>query len=154
MKIKCSLWDIDSAIAEIETYRKELNKKVTMLVEKLAEYGMIEARIQIADFSAVDSGELYASMMYYMKDSNTAVIFTDCGHAAYVEFGTGIIGSRSPHPSQPWAYDINSHGDDGWYYFKNNRWNWTAGFESRPFMYHTAEELKRNAKRIAQEVFR
>lgn len=76
-------------------------------------------------------------------------------YAMYVEFGTGIVGSRGkPHPKlseQGWKYDVNQHGEAGWVYpsserdpnrnkwqDKNGNWfAWTKGQEARPFMYET-----------------
>ena len=34
--------------------------------------------------------------------------------AAFIEYGTGIVGQNSPHPEDPWPYDINKHGARGW----------------------------------------
>lgn len=74
-------------------------------------------------------------------------------YAMYVEYGTGIVGESSPHPDPSrhgWHYDINDHGDTGWWYptdaddpnptkyrSKMGWWAWTAGQAARPFMYET-----------------
>ena len=88
----------------------------------------------------------------------TYVIYTDCPWAAYVEFGTGVVGEKSPHPNKSmagWKYDVNSHGEAGWYYFKDGEWHWTNGMISRPFMYETGQQLRNMGviSRIAKEVF-
>lgn len=71
----------------------------------------------------------------------------------YVEYGTGMVGSSNSHPDATaagWRYDVNSHGDLGWWYPTTaNDTNptkkesgdgfiaWTQGVKSRPFMYET-----------------
>jgi len=71
----------------------------------------------------------------------------------FVEYGTGMVGSRAGHPDASgsgWIYDVNSHGESGWWYpttanDKNPTKKetddgfiaWTKGMRSRPFMYET-----------------
>lgn len=72
------------------------------------------------------------------------VISTDndvpMNYAAYVEFGTGVVGKRGTKSRIMnrfgWIHDINSHGDVGWVYFDrdNNKFRWTAGQEAARFM--------------------
>ena len=80
---------------------------------------------------------------------------SDGHYAMFVEYGTGIRGSENPHPWSgdiDWKYDVNNHGESGWWYptvesdenptkvysDKIGGWvAWTAGSESRPFMYDT-----------------
>lgn len=76
-------------------------------------------------------------------------ITVDSEYAVYIEFGTGIVGSSHPHP-HPWVYDVNGHGEKGWYYpttendpnphkhyYNGVLYAWTKGQRSRPFMYNT-----------------
>ena len=77
---------------------------------------------------------------------NYGYVKCKCGYAVYVEFGTGVVGSRKPHPDisiAGWKYDVNGHGELGWWYRgKDGTLYWTKGFESRPFMYNTAQQLR------------
>ena len=73
-----------------------------------------------------------------------------------MEFGTGVVGQESPHPDTSivgWKYDMNQHGDMGWYYFKDGEWHWTKGMPSRPFLYQTGMDLRERIEEIAREVF-
>lgn len=76
-------------------------------------------------------------------------IMADTDYAVYVEYGTGVVGSENPHP-HPWEYDVNGHGDKGWFYptteedpnprkhtYNGQLYGWTKGQASRPFMYRT-----------------
>ena len=111
-------------------------------------------------FLAVDTGELLESMQAQAGDvienGGEWIVFTDCPHAAFVEFGTGVTGSMNPHPDTSlvgWRYDVNEHGDAGWFYFKDGEWHWTKGMISRPFMYETGRDLKKLVSKTAKEVF-
>lgn len=72
--------------------------------------------------------------------------------AMYFEYGTGIRGLGSPHPkaaSAGWIYDVNQHGESGWWYPtvasdpNPYKWTdssgqlraWTKGKISKPYLY-------------------
>lgn len=145
---------------QIREYRENLPNKCEELAYRLAEEGVAISQLKIIDFDAVFSGELLNSMNLEPGDivSNGAsyFIYTDCAWAQFVEFGTGIVGSENPHPEvNGWKYDVNEHGEKGWFYFKDGEWHWTKGMPSRPFMYETAKELRDMdvILHIAREVF-
>ena len=149
--------DIDRAIKEVKQFKKEFLEKCNKLVEALTDYGADVARIQVAKLDAVYSGELMNSIEgYYSPTYNVGIIKAGAYYAAYVEFGTGVVGKSSPHPDpQGWQYDVNNHGYKGWVYYDEDhgQFRWTQGFKSRPFMYNTARDLEKNCKKIAREVF-
>lgn len=155
-KITVSLGNIDDAIRQIEEYEKKVQEKIKEFLTRLLEDGANIAKAKIIELKAVESSELQDSFQYTLyKEGNKGIIFTDCSHACFVEFGTGVRGSASPHPTMPWAYDSNGHGEDGWYYYdtQQGRVRFTQGMPSRPFMYETARELEQKAVEIAREVF-
>lgn len=155
-KIHVSLGNVEAAIKELETYEKKIKKNIEELLSKLLDYGIEIASAKIVELNAVESGDLLRSLdrMLY-KEGNKGIIFTNSIYACYVEFGTGIKGANKPHPTKPWAYDINGHGDNGWWYPDETlgRARFTKGMPSRPFMYQTAQELEKQAVKIAKEVF-
>lgn len=157
IKFKLSESEIDRAIKEVKQFKKEFLQKCNELVAALTDYGVEVARVKVAELDAVYTGELMNSIDgYYSPTFNVGIIKADAYYAAYVEFGTGVVGSRSPHPNPDgWAYDVNSHGDEGWVYYDDysNGFRWTKGFKSRPFMYNTARQLEKDCERIAKEVF-
>ena len=74
-----------------------------------------------------------------------------------MEYGTGVRGKNSPHPKPPegWIYDVNEHGEEGWWYMGDDgELHWTRGMPSRPFMYDTAKELRENTKEIIKGVLK
>lgn len=158
--IGLSASEFEKAAREVEKYKKEVVKKTRLLAQRLAEKGVEIAKIKIMQFPAVDTGELLESMQAQAGDvienGGEWIVFTDCPHAAFVEFGTGVTGSRNPHPDTSlvgWRYDVNEHGDAGWFYFKDGEWHWTKGMISRPFMYETGRDLKKLVSKTAKEVF-
>ena len=78
------------------------------------------------------------------KDTLELVISTDNNvpknYAAYVEFGTGIVGKKGTKShimnKFGWIHDINSRGEVGWVYYDQNRnkFRWTAGQQAARFM--------------------
>ena len=147
---------------QVREYRMSLSDKCEEFTYRLAEEGVAIAQMKILSFDAVMTGELLDSMNLEAGDivsnGSTYYIYTDCEWAGFVEFGTGITGSENPHPNPGlanWKYDTNSHGEKGWYYFKNGEWHWTKGMPSRPYLFETAQELKNMnlILNIAKDVF-
>jgi HK97 gp10 family phage protein len=153
-----STTEINRAIRELEQYKKELNRKISSLIEALTDRGVEIAKAQIRELGAVYTGELEESITGYFNPTvQVGIIRAGAPYAIYVEFGTGIVGAGSPHPAPAgWRYDVNNHGEAGWWYFndRDQKWHWTKGIESRPFMYNTVQILERESVRIAKEVFR
>ena len=149
--------EINRAIRELEQYKKELNRKTSLLIEALTDRGVEIAKAQIRELGAVYTGELEESITGYFNPTvQVGIIRAGAPYAIYVEFGTGIVGAGSPHPAPAgWRYDVNNHGEKGWWYFndRDQKWHWTKGIESRPFMYNTVQILERECMRIAKEVF-
>lgn len=160
IRVGLSVSEFKKAAEEVEKHKKEIIRKTRRLAERLAEEGVELAKIKISEYPAIDTGELLNSMKAeagdVIQDGSKWIVFTDCPHAAYVEFGTGLSGEKDPHPDTSlvgWRYDINEHGEAGWHYYKNGEWHWTKGMQSRPFMYETGRDLRTKVSRIAKEVF-
>lgn len=148
--------------ADIRKYRNSLQEKCEEFAYKLAEEGVAVAQMKIVTKDAIYTGELLESLNIMpgdiIYDGASFSVYTNCPYAAYVEFGTGVVGEDSPHPNTSiagWKYDINDHGEAGWVYFKDGRRYWTKGMPSRPFMYETAQYLRDMSviSHIAKEVF-
>lgn len=147
---------------QIHDYRESLTDKCEEFAYRMAEEGVSIAQLKILSFDAVMTGELLNSMNLEAGDivsnGSSYYIYTACEWAAFVEFGTGIIGKENPHPDTSianWKYDTNDREEKGWFYFNDGEWHWTKGMPSRPFMYETAQELKNMSiiLHIARKVF-
>lgn len=152
---------IQAAIKEVKAYQSDLNRKCELLAQRLAEEGVILAKVKIMQFPAVYTGELLNSIQNepgaMISNGSRWIIYTGCDWAPFVEFGTGIVGSENPHPDTglaSWKYDTNKHSEAGWHYYKDGEWHWTKGMPSRPFMYETGRDLRKIVPKIAREVFK
>lgn len=157
-----SVREVNNAIKELRKYQSDIDYKCRLLAQKLAEQGVYIARLKIAEHDAIYTSELLASIQSeyggVTQHGGKWIIYTGCDYAPFVEFGTGIIGSQSPHPIASlvnWKYDVNEHGESGWFYFndRDGQWHWTRGMQSRPFMFETGQELRKIVVSVAREVF-
>lgn len=152
-------YSIESAIGEIDDIIAEIRRRTGQLVERLTNEGVEIARVQVISLGAIYTGDLLNSIEgFYDPVSHVGIISANVPYAAYVEYGTGIVGSANPHPAYGevgWVYDVNEHGDQGWIYLNPNddKFHWTAGMSARPFMYNTALQLRELCAQIAREVF-
>lgn len=106
-----------------------------------------------------------------ITDEGVSIMINDDGYAIFVEYGTGVIGEDTPHPQahmNGWVYDVNGHGEYGWWYPSKESdpnptrylskdgtwWAWTRGQQSRPFMYLAWLWASRNATRIIDKHIR
>lgn len=140
---------IQSAINMIHDLQGNLADALAELARILTEdRGKRIAQMYIAQFPAIDTGALHDSINgEYIKSAHYGVVATGVMYAAFVEFGTGIVGEENPYPGDAgWAYDVNGHGEAGWYYYSDSGWHHIRGMPARPFMYNTLRELEAEAE--------
>lgn len=159
---------VANAIKMLRSYRQEVEQKTMLLAQRLTDLGADIVRMKIVDMGAVYTGELLSGVNgYYSPTLNAGFIRVSSDHAAFVEFGTGVVGQQNPHKDgaylalASWSYATGSKifttqdGKVGWIYpTDDGGFRFTEGMGSRPFMYETALELEAQMLIIAQEVFR
>jgi hypothetical protein len=111
--VSLSVSSLQNAIKELKAYQARLDHKCAVIAERLADDGVEVARVQLANLDAIFKGELIESIQ------SECVTDTDCSHiwavvagtdhAAFVEFGTGVIGQKKPYkgelpPGVSWQY--------------------------------------------------
>ncbi len=151
---------IDYAIKEIERFKKDLIKACNDLIRDLTALGIETAESTLTWTTVGFTGELEQSIYResgWNATKRVGVVRTSCPYAAYVEFGTGIVG-YGDHPMAAetgWEYDIHHHGADGWYYYNENVGHWvnTPGEPAKPFMYTAYTRVRDSAGRFAATVF-
>jgi hypothetical protein len=167
IEIRLDPQSVANAIKELQAYKKEVEQKARLLVQRLTDYGADIARIKIVDMGAVYSGELLSGVDgYFSPLLNAGFVKVTSDHVAFVEFGTGVVGQQSPHTNgeylskASWGYATGQKifttkdGKVGWIYpTDDGGFRFTEGMKSRPFMYQTALELQREFPRMAKEVF-
>lgn len=152
--------EIQSAIRQVEQYKKDLNRKCQLLVQALTAKGVEIAKFNVQNLGAFYTGELESSIDgYYSPNLGVGIICAGSWYAVYVEFGTGIRGKEAQHPlsgEAGWVYDVNDHGENGWIYYndRDGKYHWTDGMPSRPFMYDTVKELDKICEEVARAVFK
>ena len=156
IKVPLSSHGVDKAIKEVAAFKKDVLRKVDLLMNVLAEQGAEILRHKIVQMDAVMFGDLLSSVDGVYANG-VAVIKMGTDHAMLVEFGAGVVGAQNPHPEpQGWRYDVNGHGEAGWWYWGDwdNNWHWTKGMPSRPVVWETAKEVPYLVNRLVKEVFR
>ena len=170
-KTDLSTEGVQKLIDDLINYKKNiLQNKIELLAKTLAEDGVHIAQANVAKLDAIFTGELINSISAkkVISKRGTAVFFivADSNHAAFVEFGTGQLGSEGgyPHPFPEgvnWEYNSGktifeiSPGQYGWFYpGEDGKWYFTQGMPSRPFMYETLLEVMKKVEKTAKEVFR
>lgn len=154
-KANLSAVSIDDLIANVSAYRDKVKDLAPKIVKKAVESGVEEAKDQALYMSAYDTGELVGGIVGEVDGSKGYIVST-APHSKFVEFGTGIRGKQSPYPVQPpvgWHYDVNEHGEAGWWYpGKDGKYHWTKGMPSRPYMYDTAQAIRQSLPYIADGI--
>lgn len=161
-RLRVNLFDpqsLSNAVRRLEDVRDNILKNSTELLNQLADLGSQNARNMVVAYDAIDTGTLYNSIypVGVAEGERISKVVADTPYAVYVEYGTGIVGSVNSHPApDDWAYDVNSHGEAGWYYFDEVRgkWSWTMGQPARPFMYETKLYLERLAPKVAANMYK
>lgn len=162
MEIDVDIFDtksIDAAIAQIRAYEKKLDSAEDIIVDELLNIGYKIVKENVLIMVHPLTGEVASSITIMKDGKGSGMIMSTSEHAVYVEFGTGVKGSQREHPAADtlgYRYDVNSHGERGWYYptipedpnptkFVDKEGQlraWTAGQQSHPFMYDSAQELR------------
>jgi hypothetical protein len=167
IQVKLNPESVDNAIKELNQYRAEVESKSRQLVQRLLDLGVDIARAKVVAMDAYYTGQLLSGVGgYYSPTLNAGWVKVTSDHAAFVEFGTGVVGQAMPHPNgeclskASWSYASGAHifttkdGVPGWYYpTDDGGYRFTSGQESRPFMYETALVLQMTFPSIAKEVF-
>lgn len=156
--IKIDLFDsrsIMKAVEDVRKFRNDFMEACNKAIMELVDIGVDIAQVRIVMHDAFYTGNLADSINgVFNANTRVGVIWSEAYYAAFVEYGTGIVGERVPHPEPEtgnWAYDVNGHGDEGWWYW-NDGWHFTKGMAARPFLYETRLMLEQQAPDIYERL--
>lgn len=163
--VKFSLFDqksLDAAVQRIDKLYERFDWCSRQVLIELADYGVEYAQQRLLAYGAIDTETLYDSIqpgdnIHETGKAYVTKVIAMAPYAAYVEYGTGIVGLKNSHPNPDgWAYDINSHGEAGWNYYDRVRggWRWTMGQPARPFMHDTKLHLEQLAPKLAVKIYK
>jgi len=145
------LFDMKGVYKKIQQYEKNIDKAINNGLEDFAD------RFQEKLF---ENAMKYDVPFTVIEDLDIMIheyqisISISGDEVFYFEYGTGVIGESNPHPKDPWDYDINNHGENGWNYIPtaNHHLEYadyiftgkdgdivahTKGMPSKPFIYDT-----------------
>ena len=144
---------------------KSTKRKVSAATEKLVRELLSEGIGYMIKIVPEDTQYTMMSITSsYDPETGVGKILVGSEYAIYLEYGTGVVGARNPHPDPDgWRYDVNGHGDSGWWYpieseerakhleslgvrisqnKKTGRWyGFTRGLPGSAFIYNTAKHL-------------
>lgn len=135
----------------VDSYKKGISNSIKIATEAMYNK-VIEYCIANGIFNHTD-----AVHWEYNEEKNIGRVWTNDWTLIFNEMGTGIVGSNNPHPSpsdpfKDWKYDVNKHGEKGWWYPSNSPHAvvgkdgvsraWTKGLPSRHMFYSAFQDIK------------
>ena len=172
MKIKCTIGTLRKAVEELERYQKELDRKVRLMMEKLAEVGIEEAEVRFgrAIYDGTNDVKVDKSPVWISK--NRLAISAKGDSITFIEFGSGIHYAGESHPKAgEFGFDRGGYGHhlgklDSWRYKGDPGTNGevitegrhkgevkTHGNPANRALYDSAKEMREKITKIAEEVF-
>jgi len=161
IKISLSAKSVDNAIKELKAYKADLRRKCMELCERLAAIGATKASIDYSRATYTGPKDIAVSVE---PTDNGYKIVASGGAVLFVEFGAGVkYGDGHPLNDEfgygPGTYPIppgKGHWDDprGWWLPKAKGGGHTFGNPPSMTMYQTGRDLRKEVKRVAEEVFR
>lgn len=138
-EIEIDIFNVEKGVKQFEKLANEMDDIVEVGLANSAEK-IREKLIEEMDSFGITS--LQSSIIIDIG-SDGFTLMVGAEHGVFIEYGTGIRGSENPHP-EPWQYDVNGHGEEGWWYYDaDHKLHWTAGTEAKPFFYNTMQWVRR-----------
>lgn len=167
--VNFSLDKLISGIETLEQISPAVEEGVRLGIQELGERLEKKMIEYLIEYGLGDSPIIGTINLVTYEDGISLTVGQD--YAIYVEYGTGLAGSKNPHPKpEGWQYMIgeqSSLGGGWWYPTTLNdpnpiKWNsnkglyaWThEGLPSRPFMYKTWLWGTRSATQIIRKNIR
>lgn len=165
ISISLSQKSIQNAINEVRKYQRELIDKNEVFVRRLAELGIpiIDQNIADAEGDSDKNHNTYIKINSFGSYSEAKLV-VEGSDLLFIEFGSGVhyngSAGTSPHPKgEEFGYTIGSYGKgqgskDFWFYYADTgEAVMSHGTESTMPVYRASQEIIRNIRRIAREVF-
>lgn len=171
-KIKCTLGTIDKAIAQIEEYEKDLQKKNRIFMERLAEIGIREAKMNFGQAIYAGTNDVKVNDTPEWISDTKLAISASGKSITFIEFGAGVHYAAESHPkAAEFGFTRGGYGHhlgklDSWRYEGDPGNNGkiiesgehqgmveTHGNPANRCLYNSAKEMREQIKKIAKEVF-
>lgn len=159
LKVGLNVASVRAAVDALERYRESLPAKCDEFCRRMAEEG---CEVAIATVRK-DTGALASSIRVERQGQAAYLLLADEEYAAFVEFGTGVVGQGSYQGELPaqWGYDERRTPEAHdpvdptlWYYYDaEGRRRSTRGQTANGFMLAGSEAMRAAMLPVAREVF-
>ena len=161
MRLRLELSEASAAQAaeRLRRYAESLEGKCSRLCEELAAIGVDAAVATVRK----DTGALAGTIRYEQVRPSEFLVVSDGEYAAFVEFGTGVVGQGTYPGDLPpsWGYDERRTPEahdpldpTRWFYRDaDGNVRSTRGQTANAFMATAAEEMRQSVLTVAREVF-
>ncbi len=126
----------------VDSFAKHMDDIKREFVKESLEYIEAKARLNI---QATTGGSWYEPTgtleNSWVLSVDTGILENLCYYAALVEYGTGIVGSGTHPAPGSYKYDVNGHGESGWFFADaQGNVHWTKGMKAHRFLYDAINE--------------
>ena len=157
--ISLSERSVDDAIAQLKGYLESLEAKTDALCARVAEECADAARANVP----VDTGWLLSGISVEKRGDADYEVVSEGEYAAFVEFGTGVVGQGTYPGELPAGYGYDERrtpeahdplDPEAWYYYdRYGERRRTKGHKAQPYMLDSAEYARASVMDAAREVF-
>ena len=158
-----SVTSLDHLIKELQDYQEKIVNVPAKIVQDLTVSAEDYIRQNLQEISNRD-GNLQASVGSSVE-SKLGIAYLNGAQAQYLEFGTGVVGKRLPHPLSKevgWEYGsgprvfTTKDGRIGWAYedSETGKWKFTEGIAPQMPVYMAAQALRDEIVEIAKEALK
>lgn len=151
------------SVKEAQRRLRALKKKYPWIkrefVKRSLDFIETEARKNIIMFEAESQPSWYTPkgdlLNSWRKNIAQGLLENVCDHAAWYEYGTGIVGAGThPNTRGGYLYDTSGNGASGWVFFAEGDYHWTAGMKAHPYLHNAINTYiySRVYRKIFQDV--
>lgn len=164
--------NVDTVIAQLKRYRDNLNEKIHLMLERLAEIGVDTASIEFKQAQYDGDNDVVVNAPEWIDDTKLIISATGSS-VTFIEFGSGVHYTEQ-HPKAAemgairGAYGKGRGSRDTWGYYGNPGTNGvvrktvagkgtlvlTHGNPPSRAMYKVGKDMREAIAEIAQEVFK
>ena len=159
-KCKLSESSLSSLIDNLRSYQKNVENLSNTITEGLTEKAKEHISHNLNSIANPD-GNVEAKAGSYQY-GNVGFAYMEGRQSEYLEYGTGVVGRKSPHPlasEAGWEYAkgpmifTTKDGRVGWVYRQSgsDKWMFTEGIPAQMPVYNAAQELRKEVEHVVKE---
>ncbi|MEG0366522.1 MAG: hypothetical protein RR585_06785 [Coprobacillus sp.] len=149
---------ISQIIRKLETMQRKMPQLEEEFKRRSLDY--LEKRARYYIFKTTGGSSWYTLTHTlensWIKDYSLGTLVNNCWYSAIVEFGSGISGQGTHPQPKDYQYDVNGHGEDGWYFFdEQGALHFTTGMQAHRYMFDAIQDyvIGNEYKKIFEKSF-